>query len=162
MKLIKIGALGLSIALLACNNAQTTAPESVAVEMKNSDAVIGNYVSSEYQKRKEGYDWVAVKVSKNTDSTVHIAVRSRADLKKPTCTFDADAKRLNDSVYVATALNKNIRFTFGQKLLSIDTEHPADSSVLNYFCSGGGSLAGQYAKLDLALDTLQLAPSKLK
>src|SRR5687768_10231693 len=61
---------------------------------KNDDFE-GNYVNNSYNQRKEGYDWVAVIVSKESDNQLKIAVRSRADKKKPTCTFDILAQKLD-------------------------------------------------------------------
>ncbi|KQC01843.1 hypothetical protein [Pedobacter sp. Hv1] len=160
MKLLKISAFALTIALSACNNnksepAQTATP-------KTSDVVIGNYASSDYEKRKEGYDWVGVMVTKNNDSTVHISIRSRADIKKPTCTFDADAKRLNDSVYKANVMGKDILFNFNPSQMSIATARKEDEGILNYFCSGGGSLAGIFNKTTAPLDSIQIDKAKLK
>jgi hypothetical protein len=162
MKLTKIGILVLTIGSFACSNNKVGQTQTTVAQSKTSDSVVGNYVSSDYQKRKEGYDWVSVAVTKNTDSTVHVSIRSRADLKKPTCTFDAEAKRLNDTVYTAKALDKNILFTFNLNQVTISTEHKEDTGVLNYYCSGGGSLAGIFDKLKEPIDTVQIDKTKVK
>ena len=41
----------------------------------------GNYVSPEYFKRNEGYDWVAVIVNQSSIDKLSVMVRSRADKK---------------------------------------------------------------------------------
>lgn len=160
MKLLKISTIALAFALSACTNNKAEQAQTTA--LKSSDAVIGNYTSSDYEKRKEGYDWVGVMVTKNNDSTVHISIRSRADLKKPTCTFDADAKRLNDSVYTANVMGKAILFNFNPSQMSIGTAHKEDEGTLNYYCSGGGSLAGIFNKVKAPLDSLQIDKAQLK
>ena len=57
----------------------------------------GNYVSDGYEKKYEGYDWVAVTVRQTGNSTYHLRIRSRMDIKKPTCTFDAEATKLDSN-----------------------------------------------------------------
>lgn len=162
MKLTKIGAVVLTIGLFACNNNKADQAQTTGAQHKTSDSVVGNYVSDAYQKRKEGFDWVSVAVTKTNDSTVQVSIRSRADLKKPTCTFDAAAKRLNDSVYITKALDKPILFTFNSGKIIISTERKEDEGILNYYCSGGGSLAGIFNKIEEPLDTLQIDRTKLK
>lgn len=118
--------------------------------------VTGNYVSSEYEKRNEGYDWVSVAVKPAINNQLKIVVRSRADKKKPTCTFDALAKKANDSTYKADINGKTVVFSFKNKQISIATANKEDSGLLNFYCSGGGSLAGSYHKIDGDLDQTQI------
>lgn len=71
--------------LSACRQPGETTAE------KNSMADYeGTFVSDGYQERSRGYDWVGVSISALSDSTAHVAVRSRVDQKKATCTFDSD------------------------------------------------------------------------
>jgi hypothetical protein len=117
----------------------------------------GNYVTSDYQKRNEGYDWVAVKVNELTDSILQVSVRSRADKKKPTCTFDAKAfKTESANIYSASVEGFNVYFVFEADSLVITGETDRDSEMLSYFCSGGASLAGVYHKLTEPLDSGQI------
>ena len=162
MKLTRIGIWVLTLGSFACSSNKTDQTQTTVTQSKTSDSVVGNYVSSDYQKRKQGYDWVSVAVTKNTDSTVHVSIRSRADLKKPTCTFDADAKRLNDTVYTAKSLDKSILFSFNSNQVTISTEHKEDTGILNNYCSGGGSLAGIFDKLKAPIDTVQIDKTKIK
>lgn len=120
------------------------------------DAFTGNYVTSGYLKRNDGYDWVSVTVKQLTDSSAHIALRSRADKKKPTCTFDADAVLHDNNMLKATVEGKSILFTFAGDSLLISAENKQDAGFLNYFCSGGGSIAGTYKKIYEPLDTVQI------
>ncbi|MCD6597331.1 MAG: PliI family lysozyme inhibitor of I-type lysozyme, partial [Bacteroidales bacterium] len=141
--------------LIGCNNRnkQTNNSPEPAIELA------GDYVSSEYNKRNEGYDWVAVLVTKTNDSIVHISVRSRADKKKPTCTYDTDATKINNTTFKAETDGKNIVFSFKDNVLNITTEKEDDKDILSYFCSGGGSLLGDYTKLKEALDKVQIDPT---
>ena len=117
----------------------------------------GNFVTSEYQNRGEGYDWVAVKVNELTDSILQISVRSRADNKKPTCTFDAKAfKTPAKNTFKSSVEGYNIFFVFDADSLLITGETEQDNMMLGYFCSGGASLAGVYRKISEPLDTAQI------
>jgi hypothetical protein len=123
---------------------------------KSISALVGNYVSEDYTKRNEGYDWVAVSVHQLSDSTIHISVRSRADKKKPTCTFDANATKIGDDRFKTSIDGKSILFTFKDSKISITTEKEEDKDILNYYCSGGGSLADTYKKINGPLDEKQI------
>ncbi len=157
MNIYKKSALLLIITLtvISCNskNKQTNNPPEPALELA------GNYVSSDYGKRNEGYDWVAASVTRTSDSSLHISVRSRADKKKPTCTYDTDATKINNTAFKAETDGKNIMFTFSYNILNISTEKEDDKDILNYFCSGGGSLLGNYTKIKGPLDKMQIDPT---
>jgi len=54
---------------------------------------------------------------------------------------------------------KEILFVFTPSTISITTANEADKSILNYFCSGGGSLEGTYIKINEPLDEKQIDPT---
>lgn len=147
------------LAMVSCKN---EAKKTGAQENSNQETVAttpdvtGNYVSSEYEKRNEGYDWVSVAVKPAANDNIKITIRSRADKKKPTCTFDALAKKANDSTYKADINGKTVVFSFKNKQISIATANKEDSGLLNFYCSGGGSLAGSYHKIEGNLDQTQI------
>ena len=144
----------LAMAFLAMVSCKKETKKTDAQESSNQETVAtttdvtGNYVSSEYEKRNEGYDWVSVAVKPAANDNIKIAVRSRADKKKPTCSFDALAKKANDSTYKAVINGKTVVFSFENKQISIATANKEDNSFLNFYCSGGGSLAGSYHKIE--------------
>ena len=152
----------LTIALLSLVSCKNESKKTTPQENTTQEAVaivnhaIGNYVSSEYEKRNEGYDWVSVAVKPAINNQLKIVVRSRADKKKPTCTFDVLAEKENDSIYKAVINDKTIVFSFKGKQMSIATENKEDNSLLNFYCSGGGSLAGTYHKIEGNLDQVQI------
>jgi hypothetical protein len=132
-------------------------PKEQIVEPVAENGVGGNYVSESYQNRKEGYDWVAVKVNQLTDSILQVSVRSRADIKKPTCTFDAKAfKTPVTNTFKANVEGYNIFFIFNADSLIISGETDEENLMLGYFCSGGATLAGIYHRLSEPLDTAQI------
>lgn len=92
--------------------------------------VSGNYVTEDYNKRGEGYDWVAVLVNQINENAIKVKVRSRADKKKPTCTFDTRADKKSDGVYAANVSGKTVLFTFTDGNLNIGTENAADEAAL--------------------------------
>ncbi|WP_428742046.1 PliI family lysozyme inhibitor of I-type lysozyme [Tenacibaculum sp.] len=160
--MIKLNAtlLGMAfLAFLSCKNEpqktsqkDNTTPKTIA----SLNNIVGNYVSSAYEKRDEGYDWVSVAVKPSINDELKITVRSRADKKKPTCTFDALAEKENDSTYKSIIDGKTILFSFKDKQISIATESEEDNSILNFYCSGGGSLADTYHKIEEDLDQTQI------
>lgn len=117
--------------------------------------ITGNYVSDSYHQRNEGYDWVSVSVTKNYDNEIFLSVRSRADKKKPTCTFDTKAYKTSDTTYLAVDDGKKIIITFQSNSVHIATENAEDESVLYFYCSGGATVAGTYQKIDQPLDESQ-------
>jgi hypothetical protein len=150
-----IPAILLVATIVACKNNPKTSSSDITEAHDNGFA--GNYVTSDYQQRGEGYDWVAVKVNELTDSILQISVRSRADIKKPTCTFDANAYKTQvTNTFKASVEGYNIFFVFDADSLLISGETEQDNQMLGYFCSGGASLAGVYHKIDEPLDTVQI------
>ncbi len=119
--------------------------------------ISGNYVTEAYKNRDEGYDWVAVKVQQPTDSVLSVSIRSRADIKKPTCTFDATAFKVeNSNMFTAVVEGFDVFFRFSGDSLVISGETEQDDQMLGYFCSGGATIAGVYHKLQEPLDTAQI------
>ena len=123
---------------------QTSAALTPAVQ-----AVIGDYATEGYDKRQQGYDWVGVRVRPFGDAEIDIKIRARADLKKPSCHFDGQAKLMGqDTVHgiiFQTIANDSVTFLqFKAGKLVIDSQ---DKYALHYFCSGGATLAGEYQKL---------------
>ena len=137
--------------------APATKPQAVVPAM-TAEQWFGSYASDGYDKRAQGYDWVGVTVSPAPERQLRIAVRSRADKKKPTCTFDAVARPISPTVYQTSVEGKNIRFTFDRDTVNISNESEADRGLLNYYCSGGGSLADTYRKIRGDLDERQVDP----
>jgi len=135
------------------NNA--IAVHSVPVDVMK-DYISGDYASADYDKRAKGYDWVGVMVRAESDQQIDIKVRSRSDIKKQTCQFDGKAILMGQDkahgVIFQTKVNDSTAFfQFKDGILTIDSQ---DKYALNYFCSGGASLVGDYQKLegDLALN----------
>ena len=151
----------ISIALISCNkdSDKTELKENKKEESKSvSKSVMyfeGNYVTDDYSKRNEDFDWSAVTITKKDDSTFHVSVRSRADNKKPSCTFDADAV-MTDTVLKASLDGNNIVFTLDKDVLNISTENSEDIDKLMYYCSGGANMAGNYTRLNEPLDQTQI------
>ncbi|MFT5120640.1 MAG: hypothetical protein ACI8R1_001158 [Psychrobacter glaciei] len=119
--------------------------------------VVGDYASESYAARKQGYDWVGIMVRPDGATDITIKVRARSDVKKPTCYFDGKATLLGQDdahgIIFQTKINSSndsmAFFQFKDNTLTIDSP---DKYALNYFCSGGGTLAGNYEKLSGALE----------
>ena len=111
--------------------------------------VIGDYANDGYERRLEGYDWIMVKVRSHGSDQINIQIRARDDIKKPSCYFNGKATLLgqNDArgvVFETIANGSKMFLQFKNGKLTIDSPN---QYALNYFCSGGASLAGNYQRL---------------
>ena len=120
----------------------------------STDKVSADYATADYAKRAQGYDWIGVMVRADGDRQIDIKVRSRSDIKKPTCHFDGKATFMGQDAAHGTIFQAEVNgstafFQFKDDSFIIDSP---DKYALNYFCSGGGSLAGEYKKLATNLE----------
>lgn len=114
------------------------------------------YVSDSYFKKNEGYDWVLVSLKQINDFEIKVSVRSRADKKKPTCTFDDILYKRENNIYASYKEGKTILFKISDNSLSIEGGSAEDENILHYFCSGGATLKGEYKKLKGEIDKKQI------
>ncbi len=149
--------------LIGCNNVSPTMNSANHSTIKSvtssvdevfADKFSADYASTDYDKRAQGYDWVGVMVRAESDQQIDIKVRSRSDIKKPTCHFDGKATLMGQdaahgTIFQTTVNDSTAFFQFKDDKLTIDSP---DKYALNYFCSGGGSLAGKYKKLTAGLE----------
>jgi len=146
---------GLSyLILLGCVN-NSSNNDKIAEKQKMLDWS-GYFADDSYNRRSEGYDWKGVITSQINDSTVHVSVRSRADKKRATCTFDVDASIVNDSTLTASIEGLSVYFIMNATSFIIRTQSAADEDRLSNFCSGGASIAGQYQRQHEPLDEQQV------
>ena len=141
--------------IISCNE-ERNKTETIQSKSQPTADITGNYVSDSYDKRSEGYDWVAVTISKINENEIFLSVRSRADNKKPTCTFDSKAYKIDDSTYYTSAEGKRVIIRFTSKAVEIAAEKPEDETALYFFCSGGATVAGTYKKIGEPLDSAQI------
>ncbi|WP_149275945.1 hypothetical protein [Pareuzebyella sediminis] len=145
--------------IIGCKESRNKKPVKQNVHeklLKKTPLIGGNYVSEGYRQRAEGYDWVAVSVKKLDSEKISIKVRSRADKKKPTCTFDATAYKQDDTIYTTVVNGKTVIFDIHQDSLSIRTEEAGEDGILYFYCSGGATLAGNYRKIKGVIDATQV------
>ena len=146
----------LVFSLFSCK--QEAAKKEIPSTLKTSEVIniTGNYVSESYSKRNEGYDWVAVSVRQIKDQQLKVSIRSRADKKQPTCTFDAVVQKINENTYRTQIEGTTVLFNFSNKQLNITTENKEDEGLLYFYCSGGASIKGTYSKINETLDQSQI------
>ncbi|MGO2387090.1 MAG: hypothetical protein ACTH6Z_08150 [Psychrobacter sp.] len=130
-------------------NQSNVLSDNVLVDTVSIDKVSADYATAGYDKRAQGYDWVGLMVRAESDRQIDIKVRSRSDIKKPTCHFDGKATLVGQDTAHGTIFQAKVNdsiafFQFKDDTLIIDSP---DKYALNYFCSGGGSFAGKYKKL---------------
>lgn len=139
--------------------ADTPAP---AVKENTAQKVAGSYVSADYAERAKGYDWVSVNIQNLGQEEISISIRSRADKKKPTCTLDAKATKTVEGVYKTTLEQGAVVYTFLDHKLTISAEPGTPDGALNYYCSGGGSIAGTYKHIEGLPDSSQIDKTAVK
>ena len=146
-------------ALSGCNNV-TPSVNPQAIKQPIADVipavqtVVGDYADEGYEKRAQGYDWVGVMVRAESDQQINIKVRARSDIKKPSCQFDGKATLMGQDdahgiIFQSKVNDSTAFFQFKDDKLTIDSQ---DKYALNYFCSGGGTLVGDYQKLTTDLE----------
>jgi len=116
--------------------------------------VVGDYASEGYEQRQQGNDWVGVIVSPHGAEEIDIKVRARSDIKNPSCSYDGKATLMGQDdahgIIFQTTVNDSMAFfQFKDGQLTIDSQ---DKYALNQFCSGGGTLVGDYQKLSSHLE----------
>lgn len=154
----KIGSsLSLIVLLIATLSACTSAPENKNTEPEvipnSGEAFVGTFVSDGYADKNSGADWVSVTITKIKETQFHVEVRSRSDIKKPTCTFTSDADLNKKGELTASQNNLDVGFRVSGNLLTIYSPSNKD---LNYFCSGGATLAGKYQRVSGSQDQKQV------
>ena len=116
---------------------------------------IGDYVTSGYFQREDGYDWTVVRILPGDQNKLIGEVSSRSDLKRPSCSA-AFELQLNDSSNLeAMLMNQKVFFLIIGDSLEIQVETEEGENALHFFCNGGASLAGTYTKLEEDLDSSQ-------
>ena len=145
---------------IGCKNKTEKTEKDSEQKITKELSITTNYVSEDYLKRSEGYDWVSVAVTKAKNNQLNISIRSRADNKKPTCTFDAIARKVDDKTYQTQIKGKTILFAFTDSKISITAKKQEDESLLYFYCSGGASISGTYSKIDEPLDQSQIDKTK--
>lgn len=124
-----------------------------SLEYSNNSLV---FVTKSYMKKQEGYDWTSVKFEKLDKNQTRVIIRSRADKKRPTCTFDGIAYKKSKNKYISYTANANIVFIIKNNKLNITTEKNSNENSLYFYCSGGATLKAEYIKYNKKLDLTQL------
>lgn len=149
--------IALTLIVTNCNlKTKDTTEQKEGISNDRKISIEGNYVDSTYEKRAEGFDWTGISVHCLSDTVIHIKVRSRADIKGPICSLDAQASKARNNVYRAIFEGKPVLFSFADESLTIKSELVNDSTILALYCSSGSSLAGAYKKINGDLDQTQV------
>ena len=136
----------------ACSSKQASVAAPAATELPAPANFVGTFVTSDYARREQGYDWTAVNIKAQANGQYAINIYSRADRKRQTCQYQGLAKMQDNHTLIAPLTNTAVQMTLTltNNMLSIwvDSDKPDDRFALMWYCSGGGSLAGEYQGLD--------------
>ncbi|WP_300661722.1 hypothetical protein [Fluviicola sp.] len=134
----------LTAMLAACTSTAEKKIEKPETIRFSENVFTGTFVSEGYQEKDKGSDWVSVTITSIRENVFHVEVRSRSDIKKPTCTLTVDAHLTKKGELVASQAGLDVGFRVSGDLLSI---YSPSNKELNYFCSGGATLAGDYKRI---------------
>lgn len=139
------------------SDSENKVPEKKIEIIEVKSPFIGTFVSEGYQKKSTGTDWVSVTITQIHKRLYHVEVRSRADIKKPTCTLTTDAQLTEKGELFTSQYDLDLGFRIsGDKLLI----YSPSNKDLNYFCSGGATLAGKYKRISGKLSAKQVDHSQ--
>ncbi|MDR5590347.1 hypothetical protein [Christiangramia sp. SM2212] len=144
------------LSILGCKESK---PENDQVNDSPNNStlnIIGNYVSDSYNKRDEGYDWLAINIQQVSSENYQLKVRSRADKKRPTCLMDLSINKVSEGEYSGILQGKKIMVDFSKDSLRIYPENKSGEAVLSFYCSGGATVAGSYSKITSEIDPDQV------
>ncbi|WP_430406645.1 hypothetical protein [Fluviicola sp.] len=146
-----------SISSCTTDSGKETSRNKVETTEVKPSPFIGTFVSEGYQKKSTGADWVSVTITQIRERLFHIEVRSRANIKKPTCSLTSDAQLTEEGELFTSQYNLDLGFRIsGDKLLI----YSPSNRDLNYFCSGGATLAGKYKRTSEKLPEKQVDQSQ--
>lgn len=129
--------------VFSCKNSETSRTNTESVSPKSVD-VSGMYVTEGFTQ--EHMDWTAIHIEQINDEEILISMRSKDDVKDPTCTYDGIAKKIKNNLYANISNEVEVKFEFAGDTLDIYTDDFDNRFNLMYFCNGGATIAGQYIK----------------
>jgi hypothetical protein len=153
--LIALTVVGLSSS--CTTNVEKTSVEKIGKTETKISPFVGTFVSKDYSKKNEGKDWVSVKITQITHNLFRLEVRSRADIKKPTCTITCEAHLTEEGELLGSQYEFDLGIKINKDLIEIYSPSNKD---LNYFCSGGATLAGKYKRISGEADQKQIDHSQ--
>ncbi len=159
-KLSQLMLLGLYLqAMFSCQNPNdketTQSPQEAKVSV--SENFVGDYVTESYDSRSQGSDWIVARISKPNDDLLKLEISSRADRKRPSCTWSTSVQIKDENTLFTYAMEEEILIKLDNNILTITATNPEEDGVLSFFCGGGASLSGYtYKKLSEPLDETQL------
>lgn len=136
---------------IGCQSSEESSPDPIPQETP-----FGYYVSDGYAERDQGYDWVSVELREGDEGCLKLRVRSRADQKRPTCTWDATFYPQDDKTYLARENGYSVRLSLFGDSLQIQGADSTANVGLHFFCSGGATVAGTYYKWSEPIDESQI------
>ncbi|QCK16815.1 hypothetical protein [Mangrovivirga cuniculi] len=120
------------------------------------NTIYGTYVSTGYQNKSKGNDWVAITLTPIKENKIMMSVRSRADRKKPTCTFDGQLEITGRNQLKLYEDGLDVTIKVDGDSLTILPQNKKSADRLHFYCSGGASLSGDYSKIEGKADSSQI------
>jgi hypothetical protein len=130
-----------------------TTTDTIATTPSAADPVVetqpyaGNYISGEYPY---GY-YQLLKITDKAGNQYEVSFTASKVKGRAACSFTGAGSIVNDTLKVPVEWNdKTIQMTLFLRndTVLVFTESFDDRFALNYFCSGGASLIGDYARTD--------------
>lgn len=131
------------IAFSCKNSDKNSIPNTESISPKSVN-VSRMYVTDGFTQAH--MDWTAINIGQINDEEILISMRSKDDVKEPTCTYDGIAKKIKNNLYANISNEVEVKFEFSGDTLDIYTDDFDNRFNLMFFCNGGATIAGQYIK----------------
>jgi hypothetical protein len=132
------------------SSSSPTTIDSVALTAPAPAAPAANNYTGEYiwQEDPQGY-YQTVSIAQAATGEYNVRFSASAVKGKPGCSFEGKGTIVNDTLKIPVAWRDGtVTMTIIARNDTVDvfTQNFEDRFALNYYCSGGGSLAGEYYK----------------
>lgn len=123
----------------------TAAETAIPEKTEQADLYSGEYITGEYPK---GY-YQSLKVESTSANQYTVSFSASKVKGKEACRFQGNGSIINDTLKVPVEWNeKTVQMTLFLRndTMVVFTENFDDRFALNYYCSGGASLTGNYPR----------------
>lgn len=143
MKRLFFTLLSLGI-LFACSAPQSNNETTNAAEASTS--LFGEFANADFQRRSEGYDYLAIRIDSLNEYFALVNITARADKKDPSCELQVIA-RIDGDILAFESVDKNtVHIISTSNGIKIETAEESNGSDLYFYCTGGATIAGEYQR----------------
>ncbi len=140
----KLILLSIITSAIACSSVEENEQEL------SSNRIYGEYANADFQQRNEGYDYVAIRIDSLNEYYALMNISARKDKKQPSCELQVIARLADTGLEFESVDNNIIQITATPSGISIQPKNEEASNDLNFYCSGGATIKGEYKSTNLS------------